>query len=130
MLNRKVMGIVLTVGLMKKTYYKMNYVPTYSELEEEIVSVTLNVSNYVTQKEFKNVTKNDTSDFTLKTHVSQIKKKLDDIDVDKINNIDELQGKNLFEQNYLLFNSAYKYLKVVIDSTKTLTMLIIDSQMG
>ena len=130
MLNRKVMGIVLTVGLMKKTYYKMNYVPTYSELEEEIVSVTLNVSNYVTQKKFKNVTKIDTSDFTLKTHVSQIKKKLDDIDVDKINNIDELQGKNLFEQNYLLFNSAYKYLKVVIDSTKTLTMLIIDSQMG
>ena len=124
------MAIVLTVGLMKKTYYKMSYVPTYSELEEEIVSVTLNVSNYVTQKEFKNVTKVDTSDFTLKTHVSEIKKKLDDIDVDKINNIDELQGKNLFEQNYLLFNSAYKYLKVVIDSTKTLTMLIIDSQMG
>ena len=35
----------------------MSYVPTYSKVKEEIVSVTLNVSNYVTQKEIKNVTK-------------------------------------------------------------------------
>ena len=28
---------------MKKTYYKMSYVPTYSEVKEEIVSVTLNL---------------------------------------------------------------------------------------
>ena len=31
----------------------MNYVSTYSEVEEEIVSITLNLSNYVTQKELK-----------------------------------------------------------------------------
>ena len=30
----------------------MTYVPTYSEVEKEIVSVTLYLSNYVTQKEF------------------------------------------------------------------------------
>ena len=68
----------------------MSYVPTYSEVEEEIVSVTLNLSSYVTQKEFKNVTKVDTSDFALKTNVAEIKKKVDDIDVAKINSIDEL----------------------------------------
>ena len=28
----------------------MSYVPTYSEVEEEIVSATLNLSNYVTQR--------------------------------------------------------------------------------
>ena len=50
----------------------MTYVPTYSEVEEEIVNVTLNLSNYVTQKEFKNVTKVDTSDFALKTNVAKI----------------------------------------------------------
>ena len=71
----------------------MSYVPTYSEVEEEIVSVILNLSNYVTQKEFKNLTKVDTSDFALKTNVAEIKKKIDDIDVDKIDFIDELQGK-------------------------------------
>ena len=54
----------------------MTYVQTYSEVEEEIVSVTLNLSNYVTQKEFKNLAKVDTSDFALKTNVAEIKKKL------------------------------------------------------
>ena len=99
----------------------MTYVPTYSEVEEEIISVTLNLSNYVTQKEFKNLTGNvDTSDFPLKTNAAEINKKVDDIDVDKIDFIDELQGKNIFEQNYLLFKSAYKYFKIVTESTKNI----------
>ena len=55
----------------------MTYVPTYSEVEEEFVSVTLNLSNYVTQKEFKSLTKVDTSDFALKNNVAEIKKKVD-----------------------------------------------------
>ena len=85
------MIVLLTVGLIKKTKHKMSYVPTYSEVQEEIVSVTLNLSNYVTQKEFKNVTNADTSDFALKTNAAEIKKRVDDIDVDKINSTDELQ---------------------------------------
>ena len=80
----------------------------------------LNLSNYVIQKEFKSLAKVDTSDFALKTNVAGIKKKVDDIDVDKIDFIDELQGKNLFEQNYLLFKSAYKYFKIVTGSTKNI----------
>ena len=82
----------------------MSYVPTYSEVEEEIVSVTLNLSNYVSQKEFKSLTKVDTSDFALKTNVAEIKKKVDDIDIDKINGIDELQGKNYVENSLLYLN--------------------------
>ena len=35
----------------------MSCVPTCSKVEEEIVSVTLNLNNYVTQKEFKSLTK-------------------------------------------------------------------------
>ena len=89
----------------------MTYVPTYSEVEEEIVSVTLNLSNYVTQKEFKNVTKVDTFDFALKTNVAEIKKKVDDIDVDKTDFIDELQGENYIEDSYLYLNQKYKYFK-------------------
>ena len=81
------------------------YFPGYSTIRNEIIDVKLNLSNYVTQKEFKNLTKVDTSDFTLKTNVAEIKKKVDDIDVDKINIIDELQGKN--------------YVKIVICILKT-----------
>ena len=66
----------------------MTYVPTYSEVEEKIVNVTLSLSNYVTPKEFKSLTKVDSSDFALKTNVAEIKKKVDDINVDKIDFID------------------------------------------
>ena len=92
----------------------MTYAPTYFEVEEEVVSVTLNLSNYVTQKEFKSVTKVDTSDFALKTNVAEIKKKVNDIDVDKIGFIDELQGKNYIEGSYLYLNQKYKYFKTDI----------------
>ena len=112
---------LLIVGLIKKIYYKMSHVPTYSEVEEEIVSVTLNLSNYVTQKEFKNVTKVDTSDFALKTNVAEIKKKVDDIDVDKIDFIDELQGKNYIEDSYLYLHQKYKYFET--DKTDTQKLL-------
>ena len=99
----------------------MSYVSTYSEVEEEIVSVTLNLSNYVTQKEFKSLTKVDTSDFALKTNVAEIKKKVDHIDVDKIDFIDELQGKNYIEDSYLYLNQKYKYFKY--DKTDTQKLL-------
>ena len=90
----------------------MSYVPTYSEVKEEIVRVTLNLSNYVTQKEFKNVTKVDTSDFALKTNFAEIKSKVNDIDIDKIIVIDELQGKNYVEDSYLHINQKYEYFGI------------------
>ena len=95
----------------------MSYVPTYSEVEEEIVSVTLNLSHYVTQKEFKNVTKVDASDFALKTNVAEIKKKVHDIDVANINSIDKLQGKSYIEYSYLyllfvIFKPEYRYFEI------------------
>ena len=89
----------------------MTYIPTYSEVEEEVVGVILNLSNYVTQKKNKNLTKVDTSDFALKTNVAEIKMKVDDIDVDKIDFIDELQGKNFVEDTYLFFKPEYRYFK-------------------
>ena len=95
----------------------MSYIPTYSEVEEEIVSVTLNLSNYVTEKEFKNVTTVDTSDFALKTNLAEIdeidvdKKKVDEIDVDKIDLIDELQVKNFVGDSYLYFKLECGYFK-------------------
>ena len=70
------------------------YFPTYSTARNEIIDAKLNLSNYVTQKESKNLTKVDTSDFAIKTNVVEIKSRVDNIDVDRINTIDELQGKN------------------------------------
>ena len=69
----------------------MSYVPTYSEVKEEIVY---------------------TSDFALKVNFSEIKKEVDGIDVDKIDFIDELQGKSYFEDSYLCFKPEYKYFDI------------------
>ena len=81
------------------------YFPYYSTARNEIVDVKLNLTGYVTQKEFKNLTKVDVSDFALKTNIAEIKDRVDKIDVDKINSIDKLQGKNFVEQNYLDFET-------------------------
>ena len=48
--------------------------PAYPTAKNETVSVKLNLSNYITQKELKDLTKVDTSDFALKTNVAEIKK--------------------------------------------------------
>ena len=63
----------------------------------------------------------DTFDFALKINVAEIKKKVDDIDIDKINGIDELQGKNYIENSYLYLNQKYKYFKY--DKTDTQKLL-------
>ena len=47
----------------------------------------------------------------MKTNVAEIKKKVDDIDVDKINSIDELQGKNHVEDSFLYFKPEQRYLE-------------------
>ena len=64
----------------------------------------------------------DTSDFALKTNVAEIKKKVDGIDVVKINSIDELQGKNYVEHGYLYVNQKYKYFGA--DETDTQKLLL------
>ena len=71
------------------------YFPAYfaAAPRNKTAIIKLNLNNYVTQKQFKNLTKVDTSDFALKTNVAEIKKKVDDIDVDKIDDTDALQGK-------------------------------------
>ena len=67
------------------------------------------------------MTKVDTSNFALKTDVAEIKKKVYDKDVGKIDFVDELQGKNLFEYLYLYLNQDYKYF--VVDTTNTKKIL-------
>ena len=77
-----------------------------------MISVKLNLSNYVAQEEFKNLTKIDTYDFALKTNVAEIKSRVDNINVNKISIVDELQGKKFVENSYLYFNQKYEYFEI------------------
>ena len=90
MLNGKIMVILFNSWIDKKGIVSISdkYFPSYIAAKKESAGVTLNLNNYVTQKEFKNLTGNvDTSDFALKTNVAEIKSRVDDIDVNKIDYI-------------------------------------------
>ena len=79
------MIILLIVGLIKKTLYKMShYFPRpYKQLGGDI-NVTIDLSNYATKKDINDITHVDSSNFALKTNLANLKTDVDKLDVDKL----------------------------------------------
>ena len=50
---------------------------------EENINVEIDLSNYVTKGDIKNITHVDTSSFALKTNLSDLKTEVDKLDIDK-----------------------------------------------
>ena len=84
MSNRKDMIIHLIAGLIKKTLYKhVNiFLNHMSLLEETFVKVDL--PNYATKIDLKNVTHVDVSSFALKANLANLKTEVDELDIDKL----------------------------------------------
>ena len=81
----RVMIILLIVGLIKKTLYKMNQnFPRPYEPFGGDFNVTVDLSNYATKDDIKNITHIDTSSFALKTNLANLKTEVDKLDVDKL----------------------------------------------
>ena len=79
------MIILLTVGLIKKTLYKMSqYFPKPCEPFGGDINVTVDLSNYATKDDIKNIAHVDTSSFALKTNLANLKSEFDELDVDKL----------------------------------------------
>ena len=79
------MIILLIVGLIKKTLYKMSqYFPKPYEPFGGDINVTVDLSNYATKNDIKNITHVDTSSFALKTNLANLKSEVDKLDVDKL----------------------------------------------
>ena len=72
--NGKGMIIVLIVGLIKKISFK----------NESILNVKVDLSNYATKTDLKNVTHVDTSSFALKTNLASLKTEVDKLHIDKL----------------------------------------------
>ena len=113
MSNGKDMIILLTAGLIKKI--SSQYFPSYSANSKSI-KFKLDLSNYATKTYLKNLNAG-TSSFALNTNLADLKIKVDRIDFDKINSTDALQGKNLVEQNYLVLEPEYRYLKITASAS-------------
>ena len=68
------MIILLIFGLIKKTLYKMSqYFPKPFEPFGGNINVRVDLSNYATKDDIKNITHVDTSSFTLKTNLANLK---------------------------------------------------------
>ena len=83
MLNGKDMTIHLIVGSIKKISYKKmsKYVPKPSSHEENI-KVKIDLTNYATKADIKNITYVDTSNFALKTNSANLKTEVDKLDIE------------------------------------------------
>ena len=84
MQNGRVMIILLIVGLIKKTLYKMSqHFPKPYEPFGGDINVTVDLSSYATKDDIKNITHVDTSSLALKTNLATLKSEVDKLDVDK-----------------------------------------------
>ena len=67
----------------KKLYYKMSYYPPYNNSSNNIKE-ELDLSNYATKDDVKNITHVDVSSFASKTNLVALKTEVDKIDADKL----------------------------------------------
>ena len=67
----------------KILYYKMSYYPPYKSSSSNI-KVELDLSNYATKNDLKNIMHVDVSSFASKTNLVALKTEVDKIDTDKL----------------------------------------------
>ena len=89
------------------------YFPPYKE--SEIVKIDLDLSNYATKTDFKNVKHVDTISFALKTNLNNLKTKIDKFDIDKLDPVPNDLNK-LSKEVQADFNT----LKTKVDNIDTI----------
>ena len=79
------MIVHLIAGLIKKILYKMSqYFPKPYESFGWDINVKVDLSNYATKADIKNITHVDTSGFALKTNLANLKIEVDKLDIGKL----------------------------------------------
>ena len=69
----------------KKTLYKLSqYFPKPFRSSGRNINVKVDLSNYATKTDLKNITHVDTSNFALKTNLANLKAEVDKLDVEKL----------------------------------------------
>ena len=76
------MIILIIAGMIKKTLYKMSWY--FPKPYGGDINVKVDLSNYATKADIKNITHVDTSSFALNTNLSNLKTDVDKLDIDKL----------------------------------------------
>ena len=90
----------------KRVYYKMSYYPPYKSSSNN-VKVELDLSNYATKNDFKNITHVDVSSFASKTNLAALKTEVDKIDTDKLKKPTDLAKLTNAIENDLVKKTVY-----------------------
>ena len=104
----------------KKLNYKMSaYYPPYRSSSNNI-KVELDLANYTTKTDLKNITHVDVSSFASKTTLAALKTEVDKIDTDKLKTVpDDLAKLSNVVKNEVVKKTAYNTLKNKVDAIDT-----------
>ena len=105
----------------KKTLYKMSqYFPKLYEPFDGNINVRVDLSNYATKDDIKNITRVDTSSFALKTNLANLKSEVDKLDVDKLKPIPtDLSKLSDVVKNDVVKKTDYNKLVSKVDNIDT-----------
>ena len=95
----------------------------YAELHEPFggdINVTVDLSNYATKTDLKNVTHVDTSNFALKTNLANLKTEVDKLDIDKLLPVPtDLSKLSNLVKNDVVKKTVYDKLVSKVDDINT-----------
>ena len=95
------------------------YFPPYNNSSENI-KVELDLSNYATKKDIKDITRVDTSNYALKTNLAALKTEVDNIDTGKLNTMpNDLAKLSNVVKNDVVKKTEYNTLKNKVDAIDT-----------
>ena len=95
------------------------YFPPYNNSSENI-KVELDLSNYATKKDIKDITDVDTSSYALKTNLANLKTEVYKTDTDKLKTVpDNLAKLSNVVKNDIVKKTTYNTLKNKIDAIDT-----------
>ena len=100
----------------KKRSYKMSseYFPSH---KGDTIDINLNLSNYATKDDLKNITPINVSGFALETNLTSLKTEIDKIDADKLKNVPaDLTRLNNVVKNDGVKKTEYSTLKTKVDN--------------
>ena len=89
------------------------------------IKVELDLSNYVTKTDLKNVTRADVSSFASKTNVASLKTEVDKLDIDKLLPIpNDLAKLSNVVKNDVVKKTEYNSLKTKVDNINTTNFVL------
>ena len=101
------------------------YFPKPSEPFGGDINVKVDLSNYATETDTKNISHIDTSSFALKSNLSSLKTEVDKIDIDKLVPVPvDLSKLSDAVKNYVVKKTVYDKLVAKVNSINTIAVVL------